>query len=164
MSTLSLPTSRETFYTKLLFKFVEEGNALKAKDVLQNGANPNYRNEDDETPLHIAAEKGYIKVMQILLDAYANPYLTKMHSTNIPQKRHIYKPQKYIFLTPLGYACIFDRLESVKCLIEYGKYDVNFKLDELTPLAFAEKYHCSKEIQDYLKFVSHKTSVAKNGN
>lgn len=151
MTSSFLPTSLESFYTRLLFKHVEEGNDSKVQEVLKKGANPNMKNEAEETPLHIAAEKGYTKVMQLLLNAHANPYLLKMHSTTIPLKKYIYRPQKYIFLTPLDYACLFDRLESVECLVEKGKYNLNFKPDGITPLEFANKFHCSKRIKAYLR-------------
>ena len=51
-----------------LLKAAENGNLIKVQTALENGANPNAKNNDGWTPLHIAAYKGHVEIVKILLD------------------------------------------------------------------------------------------------
>jgi ankyrin repeat protein len=58
--------------TKDLFNAAKQGDLQKVEECLRKGAHVNAQNTGHETPLHIAAEKGYKDVSEILLENGAN--------------------------------------------------------------------------------------------
>ena len=57
---------------KLLFKSMEEGRPDLAVLLIQKGVDINARNDNDETPLHVAARKGQLEVVKALIQKQAN--------------------------------------------------------------------------------------------
>ncbi|RYZ15473.1 MAG: ankyrin repeat domain-containing protein [Myxococcaceae bacterium] len=70
---------------RALFFAAAEGNLKEVQVALRKGGKPNffYRPEDQKNALHVASERGYLDVMQALLDAGAqvNALAAKDHST-----------------------------------------------------------------------------------
>ena len=52
------------------------GFTMIARELVQNGANPNARDFDESTPLHCASEQGFIEtITYLIVEADANPFL-----------------------------------------------------------------------------------------
>ncbi len=81
----------------------------KIKKLLEKGADPNVRNEEGLTPLHIAAQKGQGKVADLLLSYGADV-----------------NARDYDGWTPLHWAVFWGKTEVVKVLLSHGA-DVNAK-------------------------------------
>lgn len=60
---------------KALFRVVERGNLAWTYRLIAMGADVNVRNEAGQSPLMLAAEKGYADMVQILIQNGANPKL-----------------------------------------------------------------------------------------
>jgi len=60
---------------KALFRVVERGNIAWTYRLIAMGADVNVRNDAGQTPLMLAAEKGYADMVQVLLQNGANPKL-----------------------------------------------------------------------------------------
>ena len=87
---------------------VYNGNYDKVKALIDAGANPNKRlylsrAGPGGTPLHVAAMKGYIDIIELLLESGAN-----IDAVNDDQE------------TPLYKSCNFNQLDAVKVLLRYG--------------------------------------------
>jgi len=105
-----------------LFKAVEEGNLAEVIRLLQKGANVNAREKSPytsgNTPLHLAAEKGYEDIAELLIDKGADVMALDLY-------RH----------TPLHLAALFGHAEVAELLIAKGA-DLNARETETgsTPL------------------------------
>ena len=51
-----------------LINLSQNGKAELSKELLKNGVNPNCKNNDGETPLHVACRNGHVDVVMELLD------------------------------------------------------------------------------------------------
>jgi len=60
---------------KALFRVVERGNIAWTYRLIAMGADVNVRNDAGQTPLMLAAEKGYADMVQVLIQNGANPKL-----------------------------------------------------------------------------------------
>ena len=49
------------------------GDLIKVQIALENGANPNAKNNDGETPLHEASEEGHVEIVKLLLERGVDP-------------------------------------------------------------------------------------------
>ena len=76
----------------------------KAKSLIKDGANPNTQDHNGWTPLHEVAQRNHLELVQLLLEAGANP--------NIPGGDDHY--------TPLHDAVEAGHVDVVKLLIERG--------------------------------------------
>ena len=68
-----LPTETAAPTETALHKAAVEGNTELAKQLLDEGANPNAKNADGQTPLHPTAWFGHADTAKVLLAAGANP-------------------------------------------------------------------------------------------
>jgi hypothetical protein len=56
-----------------LMYMAHEGNAEGIRDLLDAGADPNFRDSDGRTAMHISACEGHADVVELLLDRGAEP-------------------------------------------------------------------------------------------
>uniref|UniRef100_A0A6I8NM37 Proteasome 26S subunit, non-ATPase 10 n=1 Tax=Ornithorhynchus anatinus TaxID=9258 RepID=A0A6I8NM37_ORNAN len=89
--------------------------------LLEGGANPDATDQLESTPLHRAAAKGNLKMIQILLQHKA--------STNIQDSEGN---------TPLHLACDEERVEEAKLLVSRGASIYIENKEEKTPLQMAK--------------------------
>jgi len=94
---------RTTNWDDELLKAAGNGDLIKVQTALENGANPNAKDNTGHTPLHWAAIEGHVDVVRVLLDRGANP--NAKNNTG-----H----------TPLHNAAYFGHVEIVKLLLERG--------------------------------------------
>eukprot|EP00435_Cladocopium_sp_Y103_P046931 s816_g13.t1 len=83
-----------------------ENDVVALEELLQRPRSPNVRDMTDDlrsTPLHIAAENGHMRALQLLLEAGAVTDAPNTHGT-----------------TPLGFATFMGHQEIVRLLVEVG--------------------------------------------
>jgi cytohesin len=61
------------YWDNQLREAAENGELIVVQTALQNGADPNAKDEDGRTPLHYAAEKGHAEIVKVLLKRGADP-------------------------------------------------------------------------------------------
>ena len=99
------------------------GNLEAAKQHLVAGADVDFRNQQGFTPLHVAAQEGYIKVAELLIAKEAN----------------VNTSGRLIGTTPLDSAALLGHKEMVELLIDSGA-DINPQIiTGETPLQRAEQ-------------------------
>ncbi len=100
-----------------LYKAAELGNLKQVKSLLQTGADPNKRGEDDITPLHIVSVYDYEEIARLLLD----------HGADV----NAVVDGEW---TSLHWAAMNDSFEVAKILLDYGA-DINARnVSGYTPL------------------------------
>jgi cytohesin len=126
-----------------LLKAAENGNLIKVQTALENGANPNAKNNNNgSTPLHIAAYKGHVEIVKILLDRGAdlnakdNTGHAPLHWAAIEGHVDVVRvlldrganpnAKNNTGHTPLHNAAYFGHVEIVKILLDRGA-DLNAK-------------------------------------
>jgi len=92
--------------------------------VVDCGANPNIQSAvDGGTPLHVAADRGYLRIVKFLLEHGANPNMKNNYGN-----------------TPLHFAATYGHPEVAELLLEHGA-NPNMKNNYgNTPLYFAAMY------------------------
>lgn len=142
-----LPTSENV----LLFKAALVGSLTGVNNALQKGAKPNffYRQEDGKNSLHVAAENGFVDIVQVLLDNGAAIDSVASSSQG----------------TAIIFASANDRLDIVKLLIKYGAnvnasncYG-NTSLHEAARLGYVEVIRLLIECGADVKAQNHKGST-----
>ena len=86
-----------------LLEAARNGDLIKVRIALENGANPNTRDYRGLTPLHYAAKEGDVETVKILLERGANPNVKDNDGW-----------------TPLHYAAYEGHVDVVKILLERG--------------------------------------------
>jgi ankyrin repeat protein len=66
---------RTTNWDDELFVAALIGDLIKVQTLLENGANPNTKDNNGWTPLHWAAFKDYVDVVRVLLERGADPWI-----------------------------------------------------------------------------------------
>jgi len=64
---------RTTNWDDELLEAARNGDLIKVQKALENGANPNVKDKDGHTPLHLAAFTGHADVARLLLEHGADP-------------------------------------------------------------------------------------------
>jgi ankyrin repeat protein len=62
---------------------VAKGDSDFLKRILSNGIDPNSRDYDHRTPLHVAASEGLYLIAQLLVEAGANVFSKDRYNSNI---------------------------------------------------------------------------------
>ena len=88
--------------------------------LLEAGANPQEKNNDDWTPLHWAAENGHADIVVLLLEAGANP-----------------QEKNNLGYTPLHWAAWTGHTDVVALLLETGANPQEKNIYDKTPLHLA---------------------------
>jgi hypothetical protein len=69
---------------KALLEAVKKGGLLKVQELVQEGADVNFKTRSGDTPLHVAASKGHLEIFDFLLKSGADPtILNKKKKTPI---------------------------------------------------------------------------------
>ncbi|KAG9415094.1 hypothetical protein AC1031_008522 [Aphanomyces cochlioides] len=105
---------------KKLLKAAEEGDVTRVLALLEEGANPNYKNEDRQAPLHEASAIGHIDVVKALLDHGAKPDVKDSYRK-----------------TPLYRASGAGHLDVVRALLDRGAFANSADKYGQTPLYWA---------------------------
>lgn len=124
-----------------LAKEVSMGNEEKVRELLTLGADPNYINRSNDTPLVIAAEKGYFNIVKLLVDRGAD--VNSIKNFDIEEDIYDYDDSDYEcqeeFRTALSYAAENGYFDIVKYLVDKGA-DINFGSCNKTSLMYGAKY------------------------
>jgi len=64
---------RTTSWDDELFVAARNGDLIKVQTLLENGADPNAKDNAGHTPLHWAAHLGHVEIVELLLERGANP-------------------------------------------------------------------------------------------
>ena len=59
----------------------QQGDRLKVAELLASGADPNARDNDGNTPLHLASRNGHVEVAEMLLDLGVDPNARNNYNT-----------------------------------------------------------------------------------
>lgn len=148
---------------------VFDGNVISVKHALKSGADPNSRNKNNETCLHIAAWKGHYSAMKSLLKCNANKYsiipdhppLYCLRNPDVLTYAGHKNPKPFLrgkgARTPLNYVIrstqisVDSKIQMIDLLLRYG-YDLNDKryADQVMPLEDACSTGSSQIVQHLL--------------
>ena len=98
-----------------LHQVTKTGNIEIVNEMLAFGVNPNSLNSEGLSPLHIACQKRYAKVVEELLKNGANP--------NLKSTNHNKSPLHYVFENEYideGSSINKKTISIIKCLLKYG--------------------------------------------
>ncbi|HKO96672.1 MAG TPA: ankyrin repeat domain-containing protein [Pyrinomonadaceae bacterium] len=105
-----------------LSQYVIRNETTRVQNLLERGANPNLRDGEDDTPLHLAAQRGNIEIVRLLL--------AKGADVNAKNK---------VGGTPLMWAGVYGHEEVGRALLEKGADPTLKDADGLTAAAWATK-------------------------
>jgi energy-coupling factor transporter ATP-binding protein EcfA2 len=126
-----------------LIMAVSNGDIKKVVELLSSGADVNVTNKNNETPLHLAAWKGYAEIASLLLK----------HGANV-------NAQNYVADTPLHMAAWYGRAQVAKLLLDYGA-DVNARNRfGWTPLHYAVMRGHAKVVEILIKYGADVNAVS----
>ncbi|HNW34255.1 MAG TPA: ankyrin repeat domain-containing protein, partial [Candidatus Ozemobacteraceae bacterium] len=92
-----------------LHQMASEGNAQGVKELLDAGTDPNATDEFMRTPLHLAAARGDLEIVRLLVAAGAN-----LHLKQIPEKPGISD------MTPLHLSVLNKHAQVAEFLLDHG--------------------------------------------
>ncbi len=102
---------------------VQSGKYKLVKKLIEHGANPNYRNQDGQTPVMAAAQKGNLDMLTYLINAKAN----------LDAKDDLSR-------TVMMYAAVGGHIDTIKFLEEKGLDIHQVDSEGSTPLILAAQY------------------------
>lgn len=122
---------KEAFYFAII-----KGDISQVESLLQNGIDPNIRDEYGDTPLHVASRWGHVEIVKLLLNYGADPYSENVYG-NTPLHIAAFEGKAKVieeFLirgidpdirnnngnTPLHEASCRGNIEAIKVLLDYG--------------------------------------------
>jgi ankyrin repeat protein len=94
---------RAGYWDNKLLEAAKNGDLIKVQTLLEKGANPNAEDDAGLTPLHYAADLGYVEIVKLLLERGADP-----------------KAKDNKGSTPLHWAAFFGHVDVVRVLLERG--------------------------------------------
>lgn len=134
-SIFSLFVEEVTGFNFNMHSAISKGQKGVVRNLLRKGANPNERYLD-RTPIHLAASKGDVDILKILIDAGAKVDVRSPHGSTPLESAvlngHLKVVQMIVehganidsqdsrYYTPLHHATTLNRLEIVKYLVEKG--------------------------------------------
>ena len=120
--------------SKALFEAVKVGSHKSVCHLIEKGISPNVQDEEGRTPLMVACERAYNRIVHILIEAGAD---VDAHGP--------------LGTTPLIYAAGYGRYETVKLLLEKGA-DIGAKTTGTYPstAAFAASANGHDDIVELL--------------
>jgi len=107
----------ESQNVQALFRVVERGNLAWTYRLIAMGADVNVRNDAGQTPLMLAAEKGYADMVQVLIQHSANPKLVNNQGESA-----------LTIALMKGYTRIAESLELAEASHKYGQGKCHEKL------------------------------------
>ena len=151
---------------KKLRKAASNGSKSKAKSMIEAGANIDHKIHCGCTPLHLAALKGHLEIVRLLIKKGARINLTHIKEGGLHEigAGHGGKGQ-----TPLHFAAKAGHAEIVKLLVENGANINKLASKKQTPLSLAiqnnhfsvAEYLLENGADHTLSFLLHET--IKNG-
>jgi ankyrin repeat protein len=66
----------------LLWQYAAEGNLTAVRSEIASGADPNFGDDVNYSPLHVAVQNGRIEVIRFLLESGADPNKTDKHGNS----------------------------------------------------------------------------------
>ncbi|MFN7834447.1 MAG: ankyrin repeat domain-containing protein [Burkholderiaceae bacterium] len=133
-----VPADGNNFKRPLIGWAVSSGNAEAVRYLLnEQHADPNVATPSGSTPLHIAANKGNVEIVKLLVEGGANTKGVFIANANT----------RY---TPLHLAALKGNLEVVQYLVEEAKVDPSGPLD-LSPAHVMARKAGKHNVADYLE-------------
>jgi ankyrin repeat protein len=111
--------------------------------LLEKGANPNARDKDGRTRLHLAADEGRVDVVKLLLEYEADP-----------------NARGEFGRTPLHVAAQWGNADIVRLLLKYGADPTVKNKDGNTPLDVARREGRHEVVSLIEKWLEEETTVA----
>ncbi|XP_063438358.1 uncharacterized protein LOC134719283 [Mytilus trossulus] len=155
-------------WNEKLIKAAREGRLTDLKLSIEKGADLEYRDENEYTPLLQSVYHGHIETVQYLVSVGSN----KEAKTEIPQQCPFYSTcfdvgnvlMLQIGSTPLSLAAEKGHLDIVKYLIRVGCIKEARANDAFTPLLNSVYYGHIETVQYLVSVGSNKEATAKDGN
>jgi ankyrin repeat protein len=150
---------------------INSNNSEGIKRLFALGMDPNTRYENGTTPLHVAAGRGNVDVIKLLIDSGADVHAKDSDGLNALYKAHKLGNKKavdvlmrkYRAIYPLHEAIMNGDVAEIKRLLEIGA-DINFKdLRSNTPLYLAIK-QVNKQLKKDLAASNFSLSDLKSSN
>lgn len=119
------------------FDAVQHDDLLRVALYTHAGANLNVKNVLGQTALHIAVEKGYLDMIEQLMDNGADPYINNVYNDNCLTMAIRVHPDTHVVekllelgtdpnvengmgFLPIQYAIMYGKLDHMKVLIKYS--------------------------------------------
>ncbi|MES0488637.1 MAG: ankyrin repeat domain-containing protein [Leptospirales bacterium] len=162
---------------KLLLKYADEGEVKELKALInKSGVDLNHTDRSGDTALHLAASRGHLEVVQLLVASGANVNVQNLHRKSSPLHNAAYNGHlgivEYLLKnnaevdiadnsgqTPLSFAARQGKLNVFKELLRHGA-DINTRNSYEMGVLHWAVYSKSAELVEYI--LSYKKSGGKD--